>query len=231
MIIPIQTWADAFTASFQGLLEGVVGFLPNVIFAVLIFILGWLVGAALGRIVSQIVHSLRLDVALKNTPLNEGVERAGFSLDSGAFLGTLVKWFVIIVFLVASLDVLELTQVNIFLQTVVLSYLPKVIVAVLIIVVGALVAEVAKDIVAGSAKAARIRSANFVGSLAKWSIWIFAILAALDQLQVASSFVQTLFTGVVVAISLAVGLSFGLGGQEAAARYIERLQSEIDHKN
>jgi hypothetical protein len=218
MIIPIQTWANAFTSSFQGLLDGVVSSLPNVIFAVLIFILGWLVGAALGRIVSQVVQSLRLDVALKNTPLNEGVERAGFSLDSGAFLGALVKWFVIIVFLVASLDVLKLTQVNIFLQEI-LKYIPQVIV------------EVARDIVSGSAKAARIRSANFVGSLAKWSIWIFAILAALDQLQIASSFVQTLFTGVVVAVSLAVGLSFGLGGQEAAARYIGRVQSEIDHKD
>ena len=230
MIIPIQTWADAFTASFQGLLGGLVAFIPNVIFALLIFVLGWLVGAALGRIVAQIVQSLKIDVALKNTPLNEGVERAGFTLDSGAFLGSLVKWFVIIVFLVASLDVLGLAQVNIFLQTVVLSYLPKVIIAVLIVLVGALVAELAKDIVAGSAKAAKIHSANFAGSIAKWAIWIFAILAALDQLQVASSFVQTLFTGVVVAVSLAVGLAFGLGGQEAAARYIERIRSEIDHK-
>lgn len=226
----IQTWADVLTSSFQGLLDGLVAFIPNIIVALVIFILGWLVGAALGRIVAQLAQSVKLDSALKNTGLNEAVERAGFSLNSGAFLGGLVKWFFIIVFLVASLDVLGLTQVNVFLQTVVLSYLPQVIVAVLIVLVGAVVAEVVKDIVAGGARAAKIHSANFAGSLAKWAIWVFAILAALDQLQVASAFVQTLFTGVVVAVSLAVGLAFGLGGQEAAARYLEKIRSEIDHK-
>jgi len=226
----IQQWADVLTASFQGLLSGLVAFIPQIVIALVIFILGWLVGAALGRIVAQIAHSVKLDVALKNTGLNEVVERAGFTLNSGAFLGGLVKWFFIIVFLVASLDVLGLTQVTIFLQTVVLSYIPKVIVAALIVLVGAVVAELVKDIVAGSARAAKIHSANFAGSLAKWAIWIFAVLAALDQLQVASAFVQTLFTGVVVAVSLAIGLAFGLGGQEAAARYIESVRSEVGHK-
>lgn len=226
----IQTWADVLTSSFQGLLDGVVAFIPNIIVAVIIFLLGWLVGAALGRIIAQVVQAVKLDMALKNTGLSEAVERAGFSLNSGAFLGGLVKWFFIIVFLVAALDVLGLTQVNIFLQTVVLSYLPKVIVAVLIVLVGAVVAEVAKDVVAGSARAAKIHSANLAGSIAKWAIWIFAVLAALDQLQVASAFVQTLFTGVVVAVSLAVGLAFGLGGQEAAARYLEKVRSEIGGK-
>ena len=89
----------------------------------------------------------------------------------------------------------------------------------------------AKDVVTGAARAAEVRSAGFAGSVAKWAIWIFAILAALDQLQVASAFVQTLFTGIVVAIALALGLAFGLGGQEAASRYIERVRNDIsNHK-
>ena len=216
--------------SFQGLLDGIVAFIPNILIAVIIFILGWLVGAALARVVAQIVKSLKIDSALKSTGLNEAVTRAGFTLDSGAFLGALVKWFFIVVFLVASLDVLGLDQVNLFLQDVVLGYLPQVIVAVLIILVAAVIAEFVKDVVSGAAKAASVRSAAFAGSVAKWSVWIFAILAALDHLQVASAFVQTLFTGVIVAISLAFGLAFGLGGQEAAARYIERVKGEITHK-
>lgn len=226
----IQTWADVLTQSFQGLWLGIVAFIPSVVVAIVIFVLGWLVGSALGRIVTQIIRSLKLDSALKSTGLNEAVERAGFALDSGAFLGALVKWFFIVVFLVASLDVLGLTDVNTFLQTVVLSYLPRVIVAVLIILVAAVIAQVTKDIVTGSAKAAHIHSAGLAGSIAKWAVWIFAILAALDQLQVASAFVQTLFTGVIVAVSLAFGLAFGLGGQDAASKYIERVKGELDHK-
>lgn len=225
----IETWADVLTRSFQDLWLGIIAFLPELIVALIIFILGWLVGAALGRVVAQIVKSIKVDNALKSTGLNETVERAGFKLDSGAFLGALVKWFFIIVFLVAALDVLGLTQVNIFLQTVVLGYLPQVIVAVLILLVAAVIAEVAAKAVVGAAKAAHVKSAGFAGSVAKWAIWIFAILAALDHLQVASAFVQTLFTGVIVAVSLAFGLAFGLGGQEAAARYIEKMRSEMDH--
>lgn len=226
----IQTWASVLTGSFQNLWYGIVSYIPNIIVAVIIFVVGWLVGAALAKVIEQVVKSVKLDAALKNTGLNDVVERAGFSLNSGAFLGELVKWFVIIGFLVASLDVLGLNQVNAFLKDVVLSYLPQVIVAVLFILVGAVVAEIAKDVVAGAARAADVKSAGFAGSVAKWAIWIFAILAALDQLQVASGFIQTLFTGIVVAISLALGLAFGLGGQEAAARYIEKVKSDISHK-
>jgi hypothetical protein len=227
----IQTWADVLTHSFQNLSAGIVAFIPNIIVALVIFILGWLVGSALGKIVAQVVHSLKLDAALKNTGLDEAIERAGFTLDTGAFLGMLVKWFFVVVFLVAALDVLHLSQVNVFLQTVVLSYLPQVIVAVLILLVGAILAQVARDVVSGAAKAAGIHGAGLSGSVAKWAIWIFAILAALDQLQVATAFIQTLFTGVVVAVALALGLSFGLGGQDAAARYIEKVRGEIgNHK-
>jgi len=105
--------------------------------------------------------------------------------------------------------------------------LPQVIVAVLIILVAAVIAETAQNVIVGGARAAGLRSANLLGSVTRWAIWIFAILAALDQLNVAQALVQTLLTGVVVAISLAVGLAFGLGGQEAAARVIEQFRQDV----
>src|SRR3989338_7689721 len=214
-------------ASFAELLNTVIQYLPNIFIAAVIFIIGWIVGMILGRIVGQIVQVLRLDDALRATGLHEAAKSAGFSLNVGHFLGELVKWFIVVVFLVAALDVLGLTQVNIFLQQAVLLYLPQVIVAVLIIILAAIVAEVVKNLVAGSARAAGARSANLAGAMAKWSIWLFGILAALAQLGVAAAFVQTLFTGLVIALALAFGLAFGLGGKDAAARTIERVRSEI----
>lgn len=229
--MPIQSWANVYNTSFQGLWYGVVQYIPNIVIAIVIFVIGWLIASALGRLVAQVVGAVKLDAMLKPTGLPEVVERAGMTMDSGAFLGGLVKWFFVIAFLVASLNVLHLTQVNDFLVTAVLSYLPRVIVAALIVLVGAVLAQVSKEIVSGSAKAAGIHAAGFAGSMTKWAIWVFAILAALAQLQVAAAFVQTLFTGVIVALSLAFGLAFGLGGQEAAARYIERVRSELgNHK-
>jgi hypothetical protein len=223
----LTTWAQVLNASFETLFFGLVTFLPALIGAVIIFIIGWLIGWALGRVVAQVIDALRIDQALKAAGVDRVVERAGFRMNSGAFLGFLVKWFFIIVFLVVALDILHLTIVTAFLSTVVLGYLPQVITAVLILLVAAVLAQAAERVVAGSARAANLTSANFLGSVAKWAIWVFAILAALDQLGVAVAFVQTLFTGVVVAVALAVGLSFGLGGQVAAARYIEKVREQV----
>jgi small-conductance mechanosensitive channel len=222
----LNTWADVLNQSFQTLFTGLVQYLPNIVIAIIIFIVGWLVGVGLGRVVKQVIDAIRVDHALRSTGIERVLARAGYKLSSGAFLGALVEWFFIIVFLVASLDVLGLKTVNDFMTQVVLWYLPKVIVAVLVLFVAALVSEAAEKVVVGSARAASLSSAGFVGKVTRYSIWIFAFLVALDQLNVATSFVQTLFMGFVIAISLAVGLAFGLGGQATAAKYLERFQSE-----
>ncbi|PIP87121.1 hypothetical protein COW81_01735 [Candidatus Campbellbacteria bacterium CG22_combo_CG10-13_8_21_14_all_36_13] len=223
----INTWGDVLTRSFQDLWLGVVDFIPNFVVALIIFILGWVIGSVLGKAVAQIVGSLKLDNALRSAGFENTISRAGFKLNSGAFLGVLVKWFVIIVFLVASLDVLGLSQVNAFLQQVVLLFLPNVIVAVLIMLVAVVIADAMENMVIGSAKAAHVKSANFLGTLTRWAIWVFAALAALSQLGVATAFIQTLFTGVIIALALAFGLSFGIGGQKAAADYIEKLKKDL----
>jgi hypothetical protein len=219
----LQTWGNTVSGAFQGIWAGVAAFLPNLIAAIVIFIIGWIVGALVGRLV-------KLESALEQAGFGAVVKRAGMNLNAGAFIGGLVEWFVIVAFLVASFEVLGLTQVNDFLKNVVLLYLPQVIVAVLILLVAIVIADVLSRIVVSSAKAANIKSANLLGTMTKWSIWIFALLTALVQLGIAVAFIQTLFTGVVVALSLAFGLAFGLGGQEAAARYIDKVKQEIsDH--
>lgn len=217
----------AVTGSANDLWYTVVMYLPAIIAAVIIFLIGWIVGVVLYRVIVEIVRALKIDEALRAAGMGDAAKKAGFTLDVGKFLGTLVEWFVILVFLIASLDILGLTRVTIFLQQVVLLYLPQVIVASLILILGAIVAEVVRNLVSGSARAAGAHSAALAGSVAKWAIWIFAVLAALNQLGIASDFIQTLFTGVVIALSLAFGLAFGLGGKEAASRTIERVRSEI----
>jgi len=220
-------WGDVLVASFQDLWIGVIGFLPKFIVAIVIFIIGWIIAVALGKLISQFVRILKVDKLFQVLGAEGPLSRAGFRLDTGAFLGGLVRWFLIVVFLVASLDVLELSQVNIFLREVVLGYLPNVIVAAFILVVAAFVADFMHKIVVGSAKAAGVPSTHLLGGIAKWAIWIFAILAALYQLGIAGVFAQTLFTGFVAMLAIAGGVAFGVGGKDAAARYIERLRRDI----
>src|SRR3989338_3046453 len=223
----IELWSNVLRESFRDIGTGVAEFIPNLVIAIIIFVVGWAIGSLLGHVVSQIIRSLKIDNLLKSARVDDVLKRAGFNLDSGRFLGDLVEWFVIIVFLVASLDVLGLTQVNTFLQQVVLLYLPQVIVAVLILLVAVMIASAMQRVVGGAAMAAGARHANFLGSVTKWAIWIFAVLMALFQLGIAAPFVQTLFTGVIVALSLGFGLSFGLGGQQAAAGFIDKLREEM----
>jgi len=226
----IEIWASALRNSFQDILIGVANFIPNFLAAVVIFLVLWLVAVILGRLVAQIVRVIKLDVALRGAGFDKVVERSGFNLDSGAFLGGLVKWFIIVAALVASLNIIGLKVVSDYLGTIVLSYLPNVIIAALILLVSVVIAEAIQKLVVSSAKAANISSATVLGAIAKWAIWIFAFMFALDQLQILSNFIQPLFLGIIAAISLALGLSFGLGGKEAAARYIEKVRNETSSR-
>lgn len=227
----LNTWGEVLTLSFQNLWVGVVNFVPNLVVAIVILALGWLVGALLGRAIAQVIRSVKVDEGLRRAGLESFLHRGGVRLDSGAFIGALVKWFVVVMFLIAALDVLGLSQVNLFLQEVVLGYLPRVLAAALVLLVAGVIGDVTGRVVVTAARTAGVHSAHFAGAIAKWAIWIFAILVALSQLGIAAAFSQTLFTGIVIALSLALGLSFGLGGQEAAGRFIERLRSEMSGRN
>ncbi|MBI5742704.1 MAG: hypothetical protein HZA25_02610 [Candidatus Niyogibacteria bacterium] len=227
----VQDWGDVLVASFQSLWTGVAMSVPKIFFAVLVFIIGWVIAVAIGKVVAQVIRAIKVDRALQSIGVEEPLARAGFRLDTGAFIGELVKWFFIVMFLMAAVNALGLNQVSAFLGDVVLLYLPNVIVAAIILVAAALIADASHKVISGTAKAAHLPSAGLLGGVAKWAIWLFAILAALYQLGIAGPFVQTLFMGLVAMLSLAGGLAFGLGGKEAAARYLEKLREDIsNHK-
>jgi small-conductance mechanosensitive channel len=225
--MPLETWGGIIKTSFQGLWAGVIMFIPNLIIALVILFIGWAIGAAVSKAISHFMKAIKFDEALSKAGFESLVKKAGLNLNSGHFLGGIVKYFIIVVFLIASFDVLGLTQVTAFLRGVVVDYLPHVIVAALVLLVGGVVGDVVARIVNASAKSAGISSANFVSTVSKWAVWVFAILVALSQLGIGSAFIQTLFTGFVVAVSLALGLSFGLGGQAAAAKAIEKVSDRI----
>ena len=223
----LQTWSEVLARTFQDLWMQVAVFTPKLVVSLLFFLVGWIVGSVVGGVVTHLVRSLRVDKALRNLGAEELAERGGFNLDAGQFLGTLVRWFIVVVFLIVSLNVLGLNDVNQFLQEVVLVYLPKVIVAALILILGALVGDLAQRLILSSAKAVGSATAHMAGAISKWAILVFAFLAAFVQLGIAAELIQTLFSGLVAMLALAGGLAFGLGGKEAAARYLEKMRDEM----
>lgn len=221
----LQTWGDVIVSSLQQSWTAVANFIPLLIGALVVFIVGWIVAVALGTLVEQIVRSLRVDALLQRLEVEKALERGGIRLNSGAFIGALVKWFLVIVFLLAAVNILGLSQVSDFLSQVLL-YLPNVVVAALILIIAVKVAEVVDRSVRASAEATGFRGA-FVGVVARWAIWIFALVAALLQLGVATILLQTFITGLVAMLAIAFGLAFGLGGKDAAASAIEKMHRDI----
>ncbi len=226
----VENWGVIFTQSLQGIWFGVADFLPTLVIAIIIFAIGWILAALIEKLIEGLFKTFKVDSALKTAGLEEVVERAGHKLNSGRFVGSLVKWFVIVVFLIASFDVLGLQQVNDFLKDVVLSYIPQVIVAVLVLMVSVVIADAVHRIVVASARAAHVKSALLLGAIAKWSIWVFAVFTALFHLGIASALIQTLLIGIVVAGAIAIGLAFGLGGKEVAGEMLEKTIRAVSDK-
>lgn len=225
----LYLWRDTVIVSFQDLWLGLASILPKIIAAFVIFIVGWIIAALVGKLITKLVLAIKVDHVLRGTEVERVVNRAGFTLNIARLLGGLVEWFIIVVAFVAAFDVLGLFAVNQFLLSV-LAYVPNIIVAVVILVIAAVVGEVLQKVVRGGAAAAGMKAATLAGSVTKWAVWIFAILSALLQLQIATPFLETLFTGIIVALALAFGLAFGLGGQQAASEIVAKIRRDVDTK-
>ena len=222
----IQALREGLVMSVQGIATGVGAFVPKLLGATIFIILGFIFGSAVGRVVTHVAQSARVDEWLAKAGVHRFFDRAGYKLDAALVLGWLAKAFFVIVFLVAAFDVLGLTGVNTFLQTV-LAYIPRVIIAALMLFFASIAADFVSSLITGMSKAFGAHIANFLGTVARWAIWIFAIIIALSELGIAPQYMYTLFTGIVAMLALAGGLAFGLGGKETATEFIKHIRSDI----
>jgi len=226
-MILLQNWGEVFSQSLIGLWYGFMNFVPGLLGAIILLIIGLAVGVIIGKAITQVIAALKVDKLFESAGADAFMNRAGLKLNVSGFIGGVVKWFIVIVFLMASLQILGLTQVNDFLREAVLYYLPKVIIASLVLVIATILADAMRKVVKASAQAANIRSANMLGSITLYSIWIFALIIALSELGIATAFMQILFTGLIAALAIALGLAFGLGGKEAASRAVEKFADDM----
>jgi hypothetical protein len=215
-----------FIQSAQSLLSGVSDMLPKIIAALFFIILGLVFGLALGRVVSQIAQAVKADEWLTKAGVDKYLARAGYKLNSAAFLGWLAKLFVVIIFLQAAFEILGLSQVNVFLSQA-LIYIPQVIVAAIILFVASITSDILSGMVVGTSKAIGSHVAQLLGTVTRVAIWMFAIIMTLSQLGIATQYMYTLFAGFVAMLALAGGLAFGLGGKDAAASLIKNIQEEM----
>lgn len=224
------TWGDVFNASLQSLWWGFVQFAPRLILAIIFFVIGWILGSLIAKAFEHVFRSLKIDTLLASIKLDNFFRKAGMNLNSGYFVGQLIKWFVIIVFLLPSLNLIGLDYIASFLRDDVLGFIPRVIVAAFILIIATVVADFLSKTVTAGTMAMNLKSARMLGSLVRYAVWIFAFIIALGQLGIAEAYMSILFTGIIGMLAIAGALAFGLGGKDAAARWINRLGEDMSHR-
>ncbi len=225
-----ENFANTTVTSLQALWATVLGFLPNLIGALVVLIVGLIVAAVLERVVERIIYYLKVDTLLRRAGVEPYFERASIKLNVGHFVGKLVYWFIVIVFLVAASDILRFAAFSSFLRDTLLPFLPNVLVAVLIVLASLVAANFLRRLVVASVSSARMNHARGLGTLTWWVVFVFGFLTALMQIGVAVGIINTLITGIIAMLALAGGLSFGLGGKDRAGRFLERLSSDMSNK-
>jgi len=225
----ISSWVDTLAFSLQDVWFQVAGFLPQLVIAIIVIIIGLIVASGLEKLIERIVYHLKVDSLLRQIGVEGYLERGNVRLNAGHFLGQLVYWFFIFVFFLAASDILGLDALSSFLNEVV-RYIPRVIVAVLILLVALVFANFVRGLVRSSVMGARLHSAKTLGTIAWWGLVTFGFLAALMQLGVAVQIINTLITGLIAMLALAGGLAFGLGGKDHAKEWLGKMKDEMGHR-
>ncbi len=224
------TWGDVFNASLQNLWWGFVQFAPKLIVAIVLFVIGWVLGNLVAKAFEQVISALKIDKLFQSIGADGLLHKAGLNLNTGYFIGQVAKWFVIIIFLLPSLNLVGLDAIGSFLKDDVLGYLPRVIIAAFILIIATVVAQGLSSTVTAGSRGMGVTSANLLGTIAKYSIWIFAFIIALGQLGVADYYMSVLFTGIIAMLAIAGGLAFGLGGKDSAQRFLGKVGDEMSHR-
>ena len=213
---------ETLVASINASLVALAVFIPKFVLGLIILLVGIIIASILKQVVLGLFKALKIEAFLKKYGVPEAKDEFSWS----DILAEIVRWFVIIVFLLPTADVWGLPRVDVVLNQVLL-YLPNVFVAVIITLVGFVFARLAHDVILASTKGLSSETARTVASITRWAISIFVILAALNQLGVASDLIRILFTGFVAMLAIAGGIAFGLGGQSSAKDIVEGIRNKL----
>jgi small-conductance mechanosensitive channel len=215
----VNDWGEAIMTSLASALAIFLGAIPKVIGFLVILIIGWLIASALAKAVSAILHAANFNDLARRSGFSGFVQKMGVHTDAAGFIATITKWFVRLIVLVVAFDALGLPAVSNVLQEL-LFWLPNLVVALVVLVIAGLAANALHGLVRDATAEAGLGSPDFLANLARVAVWAFGIVVAANQLQIATTLINTLFTAFVGALALALGLAFGLGGRDTAAEIV-----------
>lgn len=218
-LTPVTDWGQALLVSLTGALAIFLAAIPRILGFLAIVIIGWIVASALAGAVAALLRAIRFDDLARRSGFSDFVQRMGVQTDSSGVIALIAKWFVRLIVLVVAFDALGLPAVSQVLEQLLL-WLPNLVVALVVLVIGGLAAGALARFVRGATAQAGFGNADVLATIARAAVWAFAIVVAINQLGIATTLVNALFIAVVGAVALALGLAFGLGGRETAGRII-----------
>ena len=200
-------------------------FLPELIGAIIIFVVGLIIAKLVKMAVVKLLRLIRFDVAGEKTGIKEFLNKGNILKTPSEIMGSLVYWFIMILVLIASLDALGLPIVSDILNDIFL-YIPKVVAAVVVLILGLLFGNLLSAVVRTAASNAGLANAKGLGNTALYAIVFFSGAIALVQLGIGEEVVSAAFIITFGAAALALALAFGLGGRDVAADYLKKWLEE-----
>ena len=208
--------------SLNNALLGIAIFIPKFVAGLVILLIGIIIAAVLKQVIVGVFKALKVESFLKKYGVPELKEEFTWT----NLLAEIVRWFVIIIFLIPTADVWGLPQIITVLNEFLL-YLPNVFVAAVIALVGFVFARLSHDVILASTKGIDPQTSRAIATITRWSVNVFVILAVLSQLGVATDLIRILFTGLVAMLAIAGGIAFGLGGQGTARDVVEGVRKRF----
>jgi hypothetical protein len=222
----MTNWIEIIEATFSGLWIGLLDFIPSLIIAILVFVAGWFIAIGSGRVIVEILKKLKVDKIFEKGSCKQILTKADLKVDVPRFIGAIVKWVLVIVFLMITVEILGLDEFAIFLKDI-LVYLPNVIIAALIFVIAVIIIDIVEKTVRVGVEGIKLGYGQIISTIIRWSLWIFVILAILHQLEVAPALMEILLFGIVAMLAISFGLAFGLGGKDVAAEILQDLKKKL----
>jgi len=197
-------------------------FLPQILVAFLLLIVGWLVAKLLRKVLIKLLRVIHVDVAAEKAGIEDFLLQGGVKYTSITILANLAYWFIMFAVTLAVINSLGLTAADELFNRIVL-FIPNVIIAVLVLIFGALFAKFIQSVTFAYLSNIGIAGAEFVSHVAQWVLLVFVVSTALEQLSIGGQLLVSAFQIAFGALCLALALAFGLGGREWAAHILEKL--------
>lgn len=221
----LENWYQSLSIIFLQTLSEFSIYLPKIVAALAVFIIGSAIAKAVRGFVTKALDTLKLSKALSNTPIEHFIKNTEVSKRIEQIIASLVYWLIMLVIIQTSIAILGLTSLSYILERI-LTFIPNIISAILILFFATLLAGLVESLVKGSIKSIDPKTGRVLGKISSYLVMTVGVLIGISEIGIASEFILILFVGFIGAVSLGLGLALGLGGQDLVKKLLDSYYKE-----